>query len=88
MITPQEAVDAAVKYFLDVSKAVLTIDPGIALEEIEKSADNQYWDIVLSHRGPSATSLVAIYQGGDSRIRKIFKVNATNGEVESMKKAK
>lgn len=88
MITPQQAVEAAVKYFLDVSKAVLTIDPGIALDEIDKTDDGKYWEVILSHRDTSATSLVAVYQGGETRVRKIFKINATSGEVESMKKVK
>jgi len=67
---------------------------GIQLEEIEKSEDGKYWFITLGFFVPDATPPanssklldVAIFQGKKyERKYKVYKIDANNAEVISMK---
>ena len=56
----------------------------IQLEEVELSADKVYWLVTLSYEGLSS-SVASSMLVGKSLIYKVFKLDAENGEVISMK---
>jgi hypothetical protein len=86
-ITVGDAVRAAVQYV-----EALTGRKGIGarVEEVEPSTDSKSLLITLSYLEPPDPSLFGMSTfvvGGENGIRtyKVFKVNATNGQVRSMK---
>ena len=56
----------------------------IQLEEIEISDDDKFWNITLSY-DDQPTEPGGFIFGGISRFYKIFKVDAKDGSVRSMK---
>jgi hypothetical protein len=56
----------------------------IQLEEVELSADKVYWLVTLSYEGLSS-SVASSMLVGKSLLYKVFKLDAENGEVISMK---
>ncbi len=74
-IPPQQAAENAVHY-------LLTLIPRASdalLEEIELSNDGKTWEVTLSFRNPG--DAIALFK----RDYKVFKVDATTGEVRSMR---
>lgn len=56
----------------------------IQLEEVELSSDQAYWLVTLSYEGPSS-SVASSMLVGKSLQYKIFKLDAEDGRVISMK---
>jgi hypothetical protein len=80
MINVKEATDKAkehlVAFFPDAEQ--------VQLEEVELSADKTHWLITLSYEGLSS-SVASSMLVGKSLLYKIFKLDAKQGEVISMK---
>lgn len=82
MITVKEAAQSAVNYYKDIYHTI----NGELIEEVELDKDRNYWYITLSFPvGNEPQTLANILQPKVERRYKIFKINAENGEVESMK---
>jgi hypothetical protein len=82
MIEPKVAVEKSAKYYRDA-----TSDTGrLVLEELELSDDKKKWHVTLSHANP-ADQAVSILMGTqtENRLYKAFVVDATSGDVLSMK---
>lgn len=80
MINVKEATDKAkehlVAFFPDAEQ--------VQLEEVELSEDKAHWLITLSYEGLSS-SVASSMLVGKSLLYKIFKLDAKQGEVISMK---
>ncbi|AFM23007.1 hypothetical protein [Desulfomonile tiedjei] len=77
MIDVKTAVDNAVNYAATLyGKGWASLVPGLLVEEVELSDDEQFWYVTL---GWDADRL------GTSRIYKSFKVRADSGDVVAMK---
>lgn len=80
MINVKEATDKAkehlVAFFPDAEQ--------VQLEEVELSKDKAHWLITLSYEGLSS-SVASSMLVGKSLLYKIFKLDAKQGEVISMK---
>jgi len=75
-ISPKEAVIAATKHFTEVTG----ITSGVSVEELELTEDAKYWIVTLGYIEPGrALTLMG------SKCFKTFKINATTGDVLSMK---
>jgi hypothetical protein len=85
MITPQQAVKAAVDYFANVTAGTFKADPALAVDSIELSKDAKFVIVTLSHNDPSASTMVALYPGSDTRVKKEFKIDASDASVIYMK---
>ena len=80
MINVKDATDKAKEHLL-----VFFPDAELVqLEEVELSADKKHWLITLSYEGVSGSVASSMLVGKSLRY-KIFKLDAKNGEVLSMK---
>jgi hypothetical protein len=77
MISVKDAAAKAVAYFGDVYGSQFG---NVMLEELEREGD--YWLITLGYDLPS---IAALYGGKAPRGFKVFKIDASTGEVVSMK---
>ncbi|HSX28923.1 MAG TPA: hypothetical protein VLE73_00020 [Candidatus Saccharimonadales bacterium] len=85
MIEPRVAVENAAKYYRDVSGD----NSQIILEEIELSENKKKWHVTLSHANPTNQSLsILLGTQSENRLYKAFVVDATSGNVDSMKAKK
>ena len=75
-ISPKEAVIAATKHFTEVTG----ITSGVSVEELELTEDAKYWIVTLGYIEPART---LAFTGPKSF--KTFKIDATTGDVLSMK---
>jgi len=80
MINVKEATDKAKEHLL----AFFPDAEQVQLEEVELSEDKAYWLITLSYEGLSS-SVASSMLVGKSLLYKIFKLDAKQGEVISMK---
>ena len=80
MINVKEATDKAKEHLL----AFFTDAEQVQLEEVELSEDKAHWLITLSYEGLSS-SVASSMLVGKSLLYKIFKLDAKQGEVISMK---
>ena len=80
MINVKVATDKAKEHLL----AFFPDAEQVQLEEVELSEDKAHWLITLSYEGISS-SVASSMLVGKSLLYKIFKLNAKNGEVISMK---
>jgi len=94
MIDVTSAVRTAGEYFKSIESDLNGKTPeNLRLEEIEKTEDGNYWLITLGHDVINKVNRVAaVFSPSDaepgleySREYKLFRVNASTGEVESMK---
>lgn len=81
MLTIKELADKAAEYL----RAFFPDADAIQLEEIEVTDDNSYWFITLSYENTDGVINSKIWINTRSRKYKIFKIDATSGEVRSMK---
>jgi len=81
MIDVKKAANSAITYFNDLYGKTYQ---DIIVEEIELTDDEQCWYITISYVERSLTAGFAHYLGGN-REYKIFKINAKDGTVKSMK---
>lgn len=87
VITPNEAVKAAADYFTN-AVGTINADTKLALEELEMSSDRKHWLVTLSHRDPTASPVYTLYPGSDTKLFKVFTIDAYTGDVLSMKAKK
>ena len=80
MINVKEATDKAKEHLL----AFFPDAEQVQLEEVELSEDKAHWLITLSYEGVSS-SVASSMLVGKSLLYKIFKLDAKQGEVISMK---
>ena len=80
MINAKDASDKAKEYLF----AFFPEAEQVQLEEVELSADKKHWMITLSYEGVSGSVASSMLVGKSLRY-KIFKLDAKNGEVLSMK---
>ena len=80
MINVKEATDKAKEHLL----AFFPDAEQVQLEEVELSEDKVHWLITLSYEG-LASSVASSMLVGKSLLYKIFKLDAKQGEVISMK---
>jgi len=80
MINVKVATDKAKEHLL----AFFPDAEQVQLEEVELSEDKAHWLITLSYEGVSS-SVASSMLVGKSLLYKIFKLDAKNGEVISMK---
>ena len=80
MINAKDASDKAKEYLL----AFFPEAEQVQLEEVELSADKGHWMITMSYEGVSGSVASSMLVGKSLRY-KIFKLDAKNGEVLSMK---
>jgi len=80
MINVKEASDKAKEYLISFFPDA----DNLQLEEVELSEDKAHWLVTLSYEGVS-NSVASSLLVGKSVLYKIFKINAKNGEVVSMK---
>ena len=80
MINAKDASDKAKEYLL----AFFPDAEQVQLEEVELSADKGHWIITMSYEGVSGSVASSMLVGKSLRY-KIFKLDAKNGEVLSMK---
>jgi hypothetical protein len=80
MIQVKEATEKAKEHL----RAFFPEAERIQLEEVELSADKVYWLVTLSYEGLSS-SVASSMLVGKSLLYKVFKLDAKNGEVISMK---
>ena len=82
MIDVKQAAQTASTYFADLYAGQGV--SGVRLEEVEITEDGKFWLITLSFpdRDPSPSNL---FLAGTNRQYKVFKVDATTGQVVSMK---
>ncbi|MBD2311425.1 hypothetical protein H6G20_07105 [Desertifilum sp. FACHB-1129] len=81
----KQAVLAAETYLKSLQGILNNRIENLAIEEVEKSEDNQFWLITLSfERHPKSGSILpGIHEF--EREYKLFKINSLTKEVESMK---
>ena len=80
MIDVKEATNKAKEYLASFFPEVEKVQ----LEEVELTEDRAYWFITLSHEGVSNSVASSLLVGKSVRY-KLFKLDAENGEVISMK---
>ena len=80
MLDVREAAQKASEYFAGLFKD--QNPENLQLEEVEISDDDQYWLITLSYPVPPE---LATLNFNFKRKYKVFKIDATTGEVKSMK---
>jgi hypothetical protein len=80
MINVKDATDKAKEHLL----AFFPDADQVQLEEVELSEDKAHWLITLSYEGVSS-SVASSMLVGKSLLYKIFKLDAKQGEVISMK---
>jgi hypothetical protein len=80
MINAKEATDKAKEYLTSFFPEAEQVQ----LEEVELAEDKTHWLITLSYEGITS-SVASSMLVGKSLLYKIFKLNAKDGEVISMK---
>ncbi|MCK5067257.1 MAG: hypothetical protein KAR16_07460 [Bacteroidales bacterium] len=80
MIDVKEATNKAKEYLVSFFPEVEKVQ----LEEVELTEDRAYWFITLSYEGVSNSVASSLLVGKSVRY-KLFKLDAENGEVISMK---
>jgi hypothetical protein len=89
MVDVRSAVGAAQKYFISLQDMIGFGTEDLRLEEAELSEDKKHWFITLGFIRPvdktsnPVADLLAIRNY--EREYKVFKIDATTGEVQSMK---
>ena len=73
----QKAFEYLKSFYPDADKA--------QLEEAEITDDNKFWLITLSYESKDIPAGPFLFSTGKTRKLKIFKINASTGEVRSMK---
>lgn len=79
MIGVEDAVNNSLEFFRRIYKD--TVVQNVRVEEAELSVDQKHWQITLGFDVPETSVLVPSY----SRSYKTFTVDATSGQVESMR---
>jgi hypothetical protein len=59
--------------------------PELRLEEVELTADGQYWEVTLSFVVHEPTAYLSLGDAARTREYKTFRINAETGQVQSMK---
>ncbi|MCS7057275.1 hypothetical protein Mlute_02220 [Meiothermus luteus] len=59
--------------------------PELRLEEVELSADGQFWEVTLSFVVREPTAYLSLGDAARTREYKVFRINAESGQVQSMK---
>lgn len=80
MINVKEATDKAKEHLISFFPEAEQVQ----LEEVELTEDKTHWLITLSYEG-NTSSVASSMLVGKSLLYKIFKLDAKNGEVVSMK---
>ncbi len=80
MINVKEATDKAKEYLTSFFPDA----ENLQLEEVEQSQDKAHWLVTVSYEGIS-NSVASSLLVGKTVLYKIFKIDAKNGEVVSMK---
>ena len=80
MINVKEATDKAKEYLTSFFPDA----ENLQLEEVEQSQDKAHWLVTVSYEGIS-NSIASSLLVGKTVLYKIFKIDAKNGEVVSMK---
>ena len=80
MINVKEATDKAKEYLL----SFFADAENVQLEEVELTADKAQWLVTISYEGTS-NSVASSLLVGKTVLYKVFKIDAKNGEVISMK---
>lgn len=82
MLSVRDAAKSALNFYKDIYPDI----NGELIEEVELDENQHYWFITLSFPiGYEPTSLTNILQPKIERKYKVFKIDAQNGKVESMK---
>ena len=82
MLSVRDAAKNALNFYKDIYPDI----NGELIEEVEFDNDHHYWLITLSFPvGFEPSSLANILQPKIERKYKVFKINANDGSVESMK---
>lgn len=88
-IDARQAANSAKSYLNSLSDIISKSLRDVRLEEVELSEDKEYWLITLSFNRPVSVEqqpVLDLVEGKQyQREYKIFKINAQDGEVESMK---
>ena len=79
MIEVKQAVEQAITYLRNLPVTADSSPAQVTLEEVELTEDDRYWLITLSYRDQNAYSVLSPPK------YKIFKIDAANGRVLSMK---
>ncbi|RLD53972.1 MAG: hypothetical protein DRI97_12430 [Bacteroidetes bacterium] len=80
MINVKEATDKAKEYLVSFFPDA----ENVQLEEVEMTADKAHWFVTISYEGVS-NSVASSLLVGKTVLYKIFKIDAQEGEVISMK---
>lgn len=80
MINVKEATDKAKEYLVSFFPDA----ENVQLEEVEMTEDKAYWFVTISYEGIS-NSVASSLLVGKTVLYKIFKIDAKQGEVISMK---
>ncbi len=83
MLDVKQAAQKASEYFTTLYTGRNTAN--VQLEEVELTEDGRYWLITLSYPLASLTGLSEFLGKGGPREYKVFKIDASTGEVKSMK---
>jgi hypothetical protein len=83
-IKPNEAVQAAAKYFVQAIGQI-NEQTAVVVDGQEMSSDKKHWIVTLSHKDPLASALDTLHPGNDTRLQKVFTIDAFTSEVLSMK---
>jgi hypothetical protein len=85
IINVKDAVKRAIVYFQDLMQSQIS---DIWLEEVELSADEEWWVITLSALAPArkeANDALTVILAKSERLYRTFKVDSHTGQVRSMK---
>ncbi|AQG78175.1 hypothetical protein [Spirosoma montaniterrae] len=77
----KEAAKSALNFYRDIYPEI----QGELIEEVEYEPEQQVWLITLSFPVENDSQTVAFLQPKMKRRFKVFRINSTTGEVESMK---
>ncbi|GEM86472.1 hypothetical protein [Meiothermus granaticius] len=83
MLDVREAVKVATEYI----QALYTPQPlpELRLEEVERSADEKFWEVTLSFVVREPTAYLSLGEAARTREYKLLRVDAESGQVQSMK---
>lgn len=83
MLEVKEAVKIATDYIQSLFSERQI--PELRLEEVEMSQDSQFWEVTLSFVTREPTAYLSLGDAARNREYKVFRINAENGQVQSMK---
>lgn len=83
MLEVKEAVKIATEYIQSLFSERQI--PELRLEEVEMSQDSQFWEVTLSFVIREPTAYLSLGDAARTREYKVFRINAENGQVQSMK---